>query len=252
MGCEEIRASLSEYIDGYLTENECKNVQNHLEKCENCLKEYKKIDAVSQMLQNLDEVRAPVDFIRTLEERLNSEAVPAWKRIIIGFNNQLDRLPLKAMTAAASIVLVVAVVLVSTNNTQLGKTPHLAYTTHDTTDGLEDSSTNPEPVVFDIKPASSGSTGNYVSFETPTEFLMSIVKNDQKLKKYKVIPHSRGNGVIIDTHKYLYEILMDPAEFPVIQAHIEFNNGRMPKSLREARAMYPIYVNRLPSPTAAP
>ena len=256
MGCNEIRASLSEYIDGYLSDNQNDIIQNHLKECENCLKEYKALNAVSEMLKNLDEVRAPSNFILDLEERLNAAPAPLWKRILLRLNNQLDKIPLKAMTATASFVLVIAVVLVSTNNTQLGVKPNLAlFNNHysETNSALLDSSTNPVPIEFlDAKAASSGNSGNYVSFETPTEFLMSVINSDPLLKKYKVLAHSRGNGVIIDDHKYLYEILIDPAEFPMIQAYIEFNNGSMPTSLREARAMYPIYVKRLPSPTAAP
>ncbi len=256
MGCKEVQASLSEYIDGYLNDNESKIIQNHLAECENCLKEYKSLNAVSEMLKNLDQVRAPVDYIRELEKRLNETPAPVWKRVLTGLNNRLDRLPLKAMTAAASFALVLVVVLASTNNTQLGNKPNLAFlhgNHSETSIALLDSSTDPVPVEFlDAKAASSGDSGDYVSFETPTEFLMTVIMNDPKLRKYKVLPHSRGNGIIIDTHKYLYEILMDPAEFPMIHANIEFNNAKIPKSLREARALYPIYVNRLPSPTAAP
>ena len=89
-----------------------------------------------------------------------------------------------------------------------------------------------------------------IYFNTPNELVMFILKRDHAFNKFAIYPHPRGIGALVHSPDALYEIIMDPAEFPMIQAYIEQQGGKIPATLREARTLYPIYIHQLPSPLA--
>ncbi len=244
MGCDNLREHFSEYLDGRLEAALMRKIDDHLKICPLCKKEFDGLSFTRAVLRGLDEIKAPPNFVLALQQRIEMAQTPWWKRAAKALDRGLEAIPLRAMTAAAAAVFALIIAIGAGN--QAGKNHGVpdgkiaaiqpAYDdldgdTHAVTAKLV--GTNPEPLVV----------------ETPTEFLLSVIKNDPELSKYKPIPHPRGNGVLIDTHVYLFEVLMDPVEFPVIQANIEMAGGEMPQTLREAMARYPIYIRKLPSPT---
>lgn len=247
MACDEIRERLSEYIDGYLSRPEAAKVRGHLLNCASCRQELKALARTVQALRSLPEQPAPAGFALRLEARLAAERSTGWRRWVSWLDRSLASLPLKPMTAVAAAVFVL-IFLLSTGN-QLPNTNNLklSHNVNEQIIGVQPAGTEPVPVEFAA--THPGGVAGGVFLDTPIDFITAIIKNDQALRGFKVLPHPRGNGVLLQTPDYLYEITIDSAEFPIIQAYVEQHGGELPQSLKQARAMYPIYVRALPSPT---
>jgi hypothetical protein len=248
MGCKEIRDGFSRCLDGDLPEEDKKQIQKHLNDCRSCREEYKSFQTAVSLVRGLPEVPAPPDFIYSLKQRLERAEIPWWNRAAASVNNALDLMPLRAMTAAAAGVLAVTLLFVYHGEKTAGPGLKLTGHHHDdimTMPGMLVSATSPVPVEFASTNPSDSPEPNYM--DTPTEFIMAVIAGDSEFNKFDRYPHHRGTGAIIHTPEYVLEVEMDPAEFPIIQA---FGKKRMPRSLREAKMTYPIYVRALPSPTA--
>jgi hypothetical protein len=248
MGCKKIRDNFSKYLDGILPEEDKKQIQDHLDECRSCREEYKSFSTAVSLVSRLPEVPAPPDFIFSLRERLEQAEAPWWNKAAASVNNALDLMPLRAMTAAAAGVLVITVLFVYHGEKTIGPQFDLAGPHHDENMSIPSmlvSATSPVPVEFASTNPSDSPDPNYL--ETPTEFIMAVIAGDSAFNKFDRYPHHRGTGAIIHTPEYVLEVEMDPAEFPIIQA---FGKKRIPRSLREAKVTYPIYVRVLPSPTA--
>ncbi|HUT52367.1 MAG TPA: zf-HC2 domain-containing protein [bacterium] len=248
MDCKQIRDGFSDYFDGLLPNPEQEPIREHLKGCVACRREYQRFSAAVRAMRELPEVKAPPNFVYLVQERLDRDA--AWFRRAASFlNHGLNALPLRSMTAVATAVLVLTILLVSQDN-RVSKT--IAGLTHheETVPASLVGATDPVPVEFASTNPSHDAAAEPAMYDNPTEFLMQVVKSDPNLKGYDVYPHHRGTGVIIHTPDRVLEVEMDPAEFPIIQAYVEQQGLAMPTTLRQARTMYPIYVRALPSPTA--
>ena len=85
MGHEELRESLSEYVDGRLSADERATVESHLLECRECSRELHALQATRQMLQSLPAIRLPRSF--TLEATPNRALQPRsfyWLRAATG------------------------------------------------------------------------------------------------------------------------------------------------------------------------
>jgi len=245
MGCREIREQISEYLDGRMSPADRQEMEAHLFSCADCRKEYEALLATARLLRAMPEMPAPEGFLESVRDRIERDkVVPLWSRAANRINEGLNKVPLRAMTVAASVVLVILVTLVATHN-DVGKKYDHELATMTPTGELGGATGDVELDLASTNPATS--VPLYV--ETPNEFVMSIVREDPSMAGYKVYPHPKGMGALVDTGDKLYEIILDPSEFPFIQAKLEHMGGRMPESLSEARGLYPIYIRVLPSPT---
>jgi len=248
MGCDQIKERLSEYLDGCLDHESDRRVKDHLDSCPKCSRELEELEGIVKTLGALPVMEAPSHFLSAVRRRIEQSEVSFWQKAAVRVNAALDLVPLKAMTGLAAAALVVIVFLASTDRMPgAGSDYTAAGRPEDTMTGILESST--QPVRVELASTNPTYAAPEVYVETPTEFIMRVVENDAHLKKYQVLPHPKGVGVLIHTPRHLYEVVVDPAEFPVIQAHIEQMGGGIPGTLREARALYPIYVRTLPSPT---
>lgn len=250
MGCDETREKLSEYLDQCLTDHQCDLISEHIENCQACSEELEHLSLVIKAVSQLPEAQAPPDFLLTLQQKINDANVPWWRSAVNFIDQGLEVMPLRAMTATAVIVLIFAVFIVHQKGGQpkLGTTSVISHFTDDTLPMVLSSATDPVPVEFaSTRP---GKASQPIYLDTPTEFLMAVIGNDPAFKGHQILPHPRGVGALIHTPKHLLEVVIDPAEFPIIQAYIEQQGGKVPRTLREAKVLYPIYVRVLPSPTA--
>lgn len=107
MNCNETKDMLSLYIDGELNEKEKKIVEEHVNECESCRKEFEQYQKIINMLQNLIEEEPPKGFCKRLHERLlktkQQKKITTRSRWI------------KYGSIAAAFVLVVSVIYVSSN-----------------------------------------------------------------------------------------------------------------------------------------
>lgn len=247
MVCNEIQEHFSDYFDGILSAPESDRIRAHLKQCETCRAEYQRFSVTVKSMRSLPEVPAPTDFVYKLRERISKSEAPWWRKAAKAFNQGLDALPLRTMTAMAAVVLALTVLVVYQGEHYPSSKLNIAHhRADDSMPSMLASSTDPVPVEF----ASTNPSYEHapVYLDSPTEFLMKIIQNDPELRDYEVYPHHRGTGAIIQTPDNVIELEMDPAEFLIIQSFLE-QGGQIPQTLREARAKYPIYVRVLPSPT---
>ncbi len=70
MECGEIKALLSEFIDGTLDSETMAMVETHITTCKGCEEELTSLSAVVKELGALDPVKAPDDFLEKIHERM--------------------------------------------------------------------------------------------------------------------------------------------------------------------------------------
>lgn len=70
MNCNDIKDMLPLYIDEELDDKEKKLVEEHIEKCENCRKEFEEYKKIIYMLQNMFEEEPPKGYCKRLHEKL--------------------------------------------------------------------------------------------------------------------------------------------------------------------------------------
>lgn len=242
MDCCKVQEVLSEFLDGRLQGKDKNFIEDHLHECLACRAEYKKLKNLVTALKSLPEVPAPPNFLAILQQRLAETNKPWWKKVVESFDRTLSTVPLKAMTVAAAAILAVTVFVVSNqsgpgNNEVAGNLPTPITGGTNTISGTP-TGTDPVPNVATLPIGS------------PEEFITAIVKNDPEFRDANILPHPNGNGVLLMTKDYLIEVVIDPAEFTLIQSRIQLGD-RLPRSLREAkmRNNYPIFMRILPNPT---
>jgi len=110
MNCNEISDKLSLYIDDELSSEEMKQVEEHLNSCENCQKVLDEYRNLISVLKNLPEEEPPEGYCERLHEKLLATGSQAQNKgpvsKIKGFNRSKW---LKYGSIAAALVLVVAV-----------------------------------------------------------------------------------------------------------------------------------------------
>lgn len=72
MNCEEVKISLNDYIDEILKSEDKKEVETHLQKCGNCMAEYKRL---LKFFESLKEIPFTIDIPSDLVAKLTSELI---------------------------------------------------------------------------------------------------------------------------------------------------------------------------------
>lgn len=70
MDCRDIHEKFSDYMEGLLPEDEKNLIQQHIEKCTICFREYQEFKKIMQLVQNLPEIKAPDDFTETVMQKI--------------------------------------------------------------------------------------------------------------------------------------------------------------------------------------
>lgn len=73
MKCNDIREMLSPYLDNMLEKNQMKNVEDHLDVCDSCKKEYTELINIVDLLGQIEEVPIPDTFELRLKRALTEE-----------------------------------------------------------------------------------------------------------------------------------------------------------------------------------
>jgi hypothetical protein len=247
MGCERYRDNLSAYLDGFLSDSEKRIVKDHVKVCSSCRAELQALGRVAILASSLPEIKAPADFLFKLHERIDRASLPWWRKALEAFESRLDAVPLKSLSAAAAVVLLVAVFVSQQEGSKVQKLVFGGTENKLDLPELLAANTNAIPVEF-ASTRPSATTSEPVYLDSPNDLIYRIVNNDPSFRQYPLLPHPRGQGVLIDTPDNLIEVVVDPAEFPLIQSYLEQQGGKIPSTLREAMQVFPIYVTFLPSP----
>ena len=108
MECAKIKELLSDYMDGTLDAQAKAIVEEHIPTCDHCREELVSLKALVQELGSLESVKAPIDFLHRVHERIEQGS---WfqKVIRILFVPTRAKIPLQLATAAVTAVLVFTV-----------------------------------------------------------------------------------------------------------------------------------------------
>ncbi|MDD4587815.1 MAG: DUF4349 domain-containing protein [Heliobacteriaceae bacterium] len=77
MNCQQVRESLSPYLDGELAGGEARGITRHLEGCTTCRMEWAGLQATVQAVTGLEEVDPPPGFYQQLMARLDGQGLGA-------------------------------------------------------------------------------------------------------------------------------------------------------------------------------
>ena len=73
MNCEDFNIYVSSYIDGYLSGEEKRDFEEHINICENCMLSYKNLKEVINCVNEIPELSLPTNFSVQLGQRLREE-----------------------------------------------------------------------------------------------------------------------------------------------------------------------------------
>ena len=108
MECTRIKDLLSEYVDGMLDAQTEARVEKHLSTCQGCKEELAGLKALVKELSTLESMEAPKDFLDQVHERMEPR-FSLRKVLRMLFVPARIKIPLELATAAAMVVLVLAV-----------------------------------------------------------------------------------------------------------------------------------------------
>ena len=82
MVCEEMRGKIDEYLDGALSPEEARRLEEHMSSCPDCSEELRLARAVLKALGELGEIEVPSDFLGRVHEKIDAEKARSRKRLI--------------------------------------------------------------------------------------------------------------------------------------------------------------------------
>ncbi len=149
MNCNEVRESLSAFLDNELSTNEKTLLQSHLDECTGCQKELEELQKVAVQLSSLEEVVPPASFrnelFAKLEEGLSKEVRQREKRVSLrGFMHKFTAVTKQTafLPVAISLILLLIIVPVFFDLPRLGMKSTMKSTVVEKAGGLADFSSS--------------------------------------------------------------------------------------------------------------
>ncbi|HHV97235.1 MAG TPA: hypothetical protein GXX37_12330 [Clostridiaceae bacterium] len=108
MNCEQVKDSISHYIDNELDEKECSEFEKHIKSCEACRNELNEILETVELLRSIPQVELPSNFKQELHEKLikvkeEEEEKSRKKKGLLFFRNSY----FKTISSVAAVVLII-------------------------------------------------------------------------------------------------------------------------------------------------
>ena len=115
-GCDAIKASFTEYLDGRLTGHEMQRVAVHLESCRDCAGEWASLRRMQTSLASLGPVKEPADLLLKIRIAVSHERARKHQRPFAGLHlawkNTVGPFLLQAAAGFASAMLLLGTVTV--------------------------------------------------------------------------------------------------------------------------------------------
>lgn len=273
MNCEAIRELFSDYADRTLTPEVKDSMEQHLKRCPACSHELSRFSATVQLLTRLPLIPAPPDFLVSLRHRL--EQPPAWRRLLSPAW-LLSPAAGRTWALAASFILVFSLAFLIGRNYQPGNqnqvadAGNVAPTTVWTPppDPLQDVEWRipmeasppralavsagfhiPDSLEVEYAASRSGPNGAF-PYQTPTEFVIALLKADPELRYADLYPLPQGALAL--TPDFLYQVTLGDAAFSQAPRTFLRNGHRLPRTLGLAQRLYGLRIRRLASPLSPP
>jgi hypothetical protein len=110
MKCADAKRLLSPYLDGAVTGTEMQGLQEHLDRCPGCLREYKLLRQTQQLLLSVGRVQEPADLGLKLRVAISREAAEARRPRYEGLRMRVEN-ALNAFMVPATAGLVCALLI---------------------------------------------------------------------------------------------------------------------------------------------
>jgi len=114
MKCGDAKGLLSPYLDGAVTGTEMRELQEHLESCSACMREYKLLWQTQQLLMSVGRVREPADLGLKLRLAISREAAetrrPRYEGLRVRVENTLNAFMVPATAGLACALLIFGLV----------------------------------------------------------------------------------------------------------------------------------------------
>jgi hypothetical protein len=273
MNCEAIRELFSEHLDRTLAPEFRDSLEQHLKRCPGCSREFSQFIATVQLLNRLPVVSAPPDFIISLRQRL--EQPPAWRQWLSPAR-LFSPAAGKAWALAASFVMVFSIAFLIGRHHQPASEDHALVAKslapaagwtppENPLEGAEGrvslAAEAPRavavsagfriPDALEVEYAATRSAPNDAfPYQTPTEFVVALVKAAPELRYADLYPMSQGALAL--TPDFLYQITLSDAAFAQARQTFFLNGHRLPKTLGLAQRLYGLRIRRLASPLSPP
>ncbi|NOZ63816.1 MAG: hypothetical protein GXO71_02535 [Caldiserica bacterium] len=108
MKCREVKKRLSEYMDGMLDARREKLIREHIAKCRNCTEELRSLQVSVNILNSLQEIKAPEDFLEKVQQRIEQPSISnrIIQKIFLPFR---IKIPLEVVGVAATVLLIISI-----------------------------------------------------------------------------------------------------------------------------------------------
>jgi hypothetical protein len=167
---ERVRRLLSSYHDGELSSMMTVRVEHHLDKCESCQQEYKRLSLVANAVRHLPRQQAPESLAQMLRRRINEEVkgmVPILRGELLSSRSRPILAPALSMGAVLTLSLVAGVFAFGWYQEATLKTPPVALVTTTVEPlFLEEKMTSPRIRHVDNLPYTDMASGNAGSLLT--------------------------------------------------------------------------------------
>jgi putative zinc finger protein len=112
--CPEVKGLLSAYLDGAVSGTEMRGLQEHLEGCPACMREYKWLRQTQQLLASAGRVQAPGDLGLKLRLAISREAAerrrPRYEGLRVRMENAVDAFMVPATAGLVCALLIFGLV----------------------------------------------------------------------------------------------------------------------------------------------
>ena len=181
MNCSSTRRLLSPYLDGAVTGNQMRAVQQHLENCPSCLYEYRSLRHTQQLLMSVGRVKEPADLGLKLRLAISREAAtsrqPRFEGLRMRLENTLRAFMVPATAGLACAVLIFGLVTailaipgeVQANNQDVPLVLNTGPELQQSVFGLSLSSMNTDSLVIEASVDKNGRVQDYKILSEPGE-----------------------------------------------------------------------------------
>jgi len=266
--CESYRKMFNEFIDQELTNEQCQDLEQHLSHCVGCRKELELLKLTCQAITILESPSPPPNFLGSIRQKLAQESISkrsGWETAsrwlithpsvlalsFIGFF--VFAFLLGRFIPSPQISIQVAELEpvkgwegVRESQLALGQAqaPGEYFSTDSVRSGLPLAMVSYSAEKAQA-PIMKSEIKTRLILQTPTQLIMSIIKNDPAFKSAQIYPIQQG--VVAQTRQWVYRISISDANF--INALALISEKRLfPTSLAEAEKLFALEIEKLPSP----
>lgn len=205
-GCDEMQATLSDYLDGRLNGREMQRVASHLEECRACSREWESLRRTQQALGALGPVPEPNDLLLRVRVAISQERARSRVSVFsawgLAWRNTVGPILLQASAGFASAVLLLGTVIVLvTMFTQ----PEVAQANTDVPLG--------NPTAPRLVRLSSGMGSDGVSALSSPVVVEAYINDEGEVYDYRIVAGPNDYATRSEVENMLLFSVFEPARF---------------------------------------